>query len=111
MLRSLERLVADVENENEFSLSKKVVLDFSEVTFTPEALPWYSFIASRVRNVHSINQKLSGGFYYSRHLAVGGSVPLEGSDLDVVYDLMEGSEIPKIWMKLKRITCCQDAGC
>ncbi len=93
-LRSLENLVDCVEGEKVFSLSKTSSLDFSRWTFTRDTEKWYDFIASRVRTVRNVNQKMERSYYYSpRHLSTGSSIPLEGSDLDIVYDLTQGGDI------------------
>ena len=53
-------------------------------------------MATRVRNIFKINRKLeSGSSRYTsvKQLSVGSGVPLDGSDLDIVYSLAEGSEL------------------
>lgn len=96
VVRGLEKLYYAVEQEKAYELSKSAELDFGKLTFTEEAAKWYDFIATRVRNIHSINRRLESGsnWYHSvKQLSIGAGVPLDGSDLDVVYALAEGSKI------------------
>lgn len=98
-LRNLQKLVYAVENEKAFELSKKAEIDFSEQSFTANAARWYQFIVSRVREMNAINarieKKTSSYYYYGGDatLTIGSAIPLEGSDLDLIYDLAEGEEL------------------
>ena len=94
VLRSLEKLVSAVQQKGTFTLSTKASIDFSKADFTEEAQRWYDFIRSRVRNIEMLNQRLDRGYYYSPQLSVGSSIPLEGSDLDLIYDMTQGTELP-----------------
>ena len=93
VLKNMSRLLNAAEEGEEFELSRKAKLDFSEETFTEDSEKWYRLLASRARNIQMINFRLERSFYYSQRLALGNSVPLEGSDLDVIYDLAEGTEL------------------
>lgn len=95
-LRGLEKFYNAVEREDIFEASKKTAIDFKHLTFTPLSMKWYDFMATRVRNIFKINRKLeSGSSWYTsvKQLSVGSGVPLDGSDLDIVYSLAEGSEL------------------
>lgn len=92
-VKSLESLVTAVEEEKDYAISKAAGLRFSEETFTDSALEWYQLIQSRVRAVRRVNARLNRSFYSSSSLSVGTGIPLEESDLDIVYDMAEGSEI------------------
>ena len=93
VLKSLAKMLDAVDDGAEFELSKKAKIDFSEETFTENSDKWYRLLASRARNIRAINRRLERSFYYSQKLSLGNTVPLEGSDLDVIYDLAEGSGI------------------
>ena len=97
-VRGLEKLVGAVQGGQKFSLSKASEVDFATETFDEHSKPWYRMILSRVRSVQNVNETLNRGsrsyYYYSpRELSAGGGIPLAESDLDIVYDLAEGSEI------------------
>lgn len=96
LVRGLEKLYQAVEDDGVYEISKKSQIHFGRETFTPDSAKWYDFIATRVRDIYRINQKLEYGsnYYHSvKTLKIGGGVPLDGSDLDVVYSIAEGGEI------------------
>ena len=92
-VKGLEGLVEAVDEESTYSVSKTVTLDFAREAFTEEAAEWYQLIQSRVRSVHSVNAKLNRSFYSYSTLSVGTGIPMEESDLDIVYDMAEGGNI------------------
>ena len=89
-VKGLDGLVRAVDEENTYTVSKTVTLDFANETFTEEASEWYHLILSRVRSVRSVNARLSRSYYSSSALSVGTGIPLEESDLDIVYDMAQG---------------------
>ncbi|MCR5295699.1 MAG: DEAD/DEAH box helicase [Lachnospiraceae bacterium] len=97
LLKSLENLVKASETGLDFSVSKNTVLNFSRETFTPDSEKWYRLVLSRIRSVNSVNSRLSPSRYYyyssSSSLSVGSGIPLEESDLDIVYDLAQGGTL------------------
>ena len=92
-VKGLDGLVRAVDEENTYTVSKTVTLDFANETFTEEASEWYHLILSRVRSVRSVNARLSRSYYSSSALSVGTGIPLEESDLDIVYDMAQGGNI------------------
>ena len=86
-VKGLEGLVIAVDEEKAYNASKTTTLDFSREAFTDDAFEWYQLIQSRVRSVRSVNAKLSRSFYNTSTLSVGTGIPLEESDLDIVYDM------------------------
>ena len=92
-VKGLEGLVSAVDSEKQYSVSKTVTLDFANETFSEEAANWFQLILSRLRAVRSVNAKLSHSYYSSSTLSVGTGIPLEESDLDIVYDMAEGGSI------------------
>ena len=97
-VRGLEKLVSSCEEEASYALSSAAAVNFASETFTDDAARWYGFIVSRVKNIERINDKLErkNSYYYSSStvkLSIGSSIPLEGSDLDLIYDMTEGTEL------------------
>jgi len=93
-VKSLEGLVNAVDSQEDYALTKTTTIRFAEEAFTEASMKWYQLITSRVRSVQSVNSKLNSNYYYhARRLAVGAGIPLEESDLDIVYDMTEGGEI------------------
>ncbi|MBQ9064491.1 MAG: DEAD/DEAH box helicase [Blautia sp.] len=93
VVKNVQKMLDAAEAERVFELSKKASVSFSEETFTEESQRWYSFLESRKKDIDAINRRLSRSFYYTPTLSVGNTVPLEGSDLDLIYDNVEGKEI------------------
>ena len=92
-VKNFETLTDTVDKEGTYKLGKEEI-DFSSRTFTEDTQKWYDFILSRVRAIDNVNRKLNRGYYYySKQLSTGSAIPLEGSDLDVVYDLTQGTEV------------------
>ena len=92
-VKSLQGLISAVEEGDAYAVSKAASLNFAEETFTEASLPWFQLIQSRIRAVRSVNDRLNRSFYRSTTLSVGAGIPLEESDLDIVYDMTEGGEI------------------
>lgn len=96
MVRGLEKFYNAVESNTAYELSKKTTIDFGRMTFTPQSARWYDFISTRVRNIDRINRRLMSGsnwYYTVKQLSIGSGVPLDGSDLDIIYSLAEGTQI------------------
>ena len=98
ILKGLEKLVASVDQKSTYSLSTKASIDFSREDFTEDGRKWFDFIQSRVRNIERVNRRINGGntYYYYQYISVGNSIPLEGSDLDLIYDMTQGTELPSL---------------
>ncbi len=92
-VKSLQSLISAEEEGQVYAVSKATSLNFAEEAFTASSLLWFQLIQSRVRAVRSVNDRLSRSFYHSSTLSVGAAIPLEESDLDIVYDMAEGGEI------------------
>ncbi len=88
-LRSLDKLVAAESRKGVYELSKKSSIDFSAQDFTDDSRKWFDFIATRVRNLDSLNRRLEHVFFYVPQLSAGSGIPLEGNDLDRIYDLLK----------------------
>ncbi len=92
LLKNFETLVSAVRDGRSFTVAKNTEIDFSSHAFTDDSQKWYDFILSRVRAINVVNQKLNRGYYYTyRELSTGSTIPLEGSDLDIVYDMTQGT--------------------
>ena len=92
-VKGLESLIRYVEAEEDYSPSKTQTIHFSEETFTEDSMKWYQMIQSHVNSIRRVNDRLNSGFYSYRELTAGTGIPLENSDLDIVYDLAQGGEI------------------
>ena len=74
-------------------MTKTASIHFDRETFTDEAQTWYQLITSRVRAVERVNARLANNFGRSSRLSVGAGIPLEESDLDIIYDMVDGKTI------------------
>ena len=95
-VRSLEKLYDAVSDAATFSVTSKFDIDFSSKSFSPESERWYNLISSYIHSIQAINKKIerkTGYYYESFTIKSGSSVPLEGNDLDMLYDLIEGEQI------------------
>ena len=92
-VKGLKGLVEAVEGDQTYGLSKASSLDFSRETFTPDSARWYALALSRVRAIGSVNARIHSYAYGSVTLSAGAGIPLEESDLDVVYDMAQGGDI------------------
>ena len=92
-VKGLEALVENVEKEATYSAAKSLTVDFSKDTFSDSSMAWYQLIQSRIRAVQRVNDRVNRSFYSGFKLSVGAGIPMEESDLDVVYDMAEGGTI------------------
>ena len=92
-LKSLESLVKAVENQASLSVGKSLTIYFSQETFTEESEKWYRLITSHIRSVSNVNSRLRSGYYSYGALSAGNGIPLEESDLDIIYDMTEGGTL------------------
>ena len=93
VVRSFDKLCEAVLGSKEFELSKTAKIDFASETFDDASQDWFGLINSRVEEVDSFNKRLERSYYNFPRLASGSGILLEGSMLDRIYDLAEGSEI------------------
>ena len=92
-VKSLEKLADAVEKRMEFPLSKTTSIDFREARFTEPSTRWFELIQSRVRAVKRVNAQLYARYYSSVALPIGAGIPMEGADLDAIYELAQGGEL------------------
>ncbi len=93
VVRSFDKLCEAVLGQKELELSKTAKIDFASETFDDASQEWFGLINSRVEEVDSFNRRLERSYYNFPRLASGSGILLEGSMLDRIYDLAEGSEI------------------
>ncbi|MBQ8094496.1 MAG: DEAD/DEAH box helicase [Clostridia bacterium] len=89
-VKGLQGLVDAVNKKTPYLISKNNSINFAEESFTEDAEKWMRMIASRVRSIQSVNYRLSQGsrYYNVPELSVGSGIPLQESDLDVLYDMV-----------------------
>ena len=86
---------AYLNEETDFALTKKEIIDFSQLDFCEESEPLMQFIARRVGEIQDVNKQLtskSNYYYRVSTLSVTSSMDLEGSLLDGFYDIAEGGK-------------------
>ena len=93
VVRSFDKLCEAVLGQKELELSKTAKVDFAQESFDDASQEWFGLINSRVEEVDSFNKRLERSYYNFPRLASGSGILLEGSMLDRIYDLAEGSEI------------------
>ena len=91
VLRNFTKFTDAHANHTVYELSKNASLDFGEVEFTEESEKWYRFIVNRVREIDQLNDKIQYNSFYT--YSAGGSIPLRGSTLDLVYSMVEGQTL------------------
>ena len=92
VLRNLVSLVSAYRRREDFELSKKEHLAFSEHDVAPDSRRWLDFISQRIDDIESFNEMSNRRNYYSvRDVSVSASIPLQGSVLDRFYELADGS--------------------
>ena len=94
ILKKLMNFVDAVDNEETFEISKTKSIDFSQMDFTDESIPWLTFIQRRVGEMERVNDRLMSrrSYGYSPGLSVLNQEILSGSTLDRFYDIAEGKD-------------------
>lgn len=90
ILKNLRGLQDAYEQEELFSPSKTVQIDFSRMDFDEESQPWLTFILHRISDTDHINHSMNRNSWYSVQVSVQNNEVLEGALLDRFYDTAEG---------------------
>ena len=93
LVKGFSDLVQAVDNEQMLTLGKSASPDFSKVTFTDRSQKWYDMIRDRVHIITSLNKSRNYGQYYYEIIPIGNSFALNGSVLDSLYALAEGTSV------------------
>ena len=94
-LKNLESFAQAVQNEEIFSASKLVQIDFSAQDIEEKSRPWLNFILQKVSDTGKINDQLvskSRWYYYTPSISTQNKDELYGTTLDRFYDIAEGTE-------------------
>ena len=94
VLKSLESLKEAVDGESVMKITSKAEIDFSREALSEASLPWYDMILRQVNSTARFNQRIKDTFqYYSLKLPVSNSIPMQGRELDQIYELAQGGNI------------------
>ena len=91
VLKNVRGMVYSYQHQEDFELTKKETIRFSELAFTDESMSIVQFLIRRVGEVSAVNEKLMyKGIGRGTALSMASALELKGAVLDGFYDAAQG---------------------